>query len=205
MQTLWMLCSWLWAPWQPYPMGSSSPHCLLSRKEWSIRSEIWSQIHSFCTRKLARYVSNFGTWLRLAWALEILLPSYCGYFLCLMMLPYQTFLKHGTLNECLWISKILDWFSLQWILSFVSFQNKRKWVCGFPWTTSIQARSTVWGAGAGSPPFAPPTSNPQSNHPFKQDNSVHSLCIIGTYLLESGQAILVPREALWASQLEASH
>ncbi len=82
---------------------------------------------------------------------------------------------------------------------------KRKWVCGFPWTTSIQARSTVWGAGAGSPPFAPPTSNLQSNHPFKQDNSVHSLCIIGTYLLESGQAILVPREALWASQLEAWH
>jgi hypothetical protein len=54
MQTSWMSCSWFWAPWQPYPMGSSSPHCLLSRKEWSTRSEIWSQIHSFCTRELAR-------------------------------------------------------------------------------------------------------------------------------------------------------
>lgn len=126
MQTSWMSCSWFWAPWQPYPMGSSSPHCLLSRKEWSTRSEIWSQIHSFCTRELARYVSNFGTWLRLARALEIFLPSYCGYFLSLMMFPYQTFLKHGTLNECLWISKILDWFSLQWILSFVSNKKKKK-------------------------------------------------------------------------------
>ncbi len=131
MQTLWMLCSWFWAPWQPYPMGSSSPHCLSSRKGWSTRSEIWSQIHSFCTRELARYVSNFGTWLRLARALETLLPSYCGYFLCLMMRPYQTCSSIGNPPSfILWIFLVSDNASLpdilkawhtEWML--VSFQN----------------------------------------------------------------------------------
>lgn len=53
------------------------------------------------------------------------------------------------------------------------------------------------GCRCGLPSHCTPNYQPPENHPFKQDNSVHSLCIIGTYLLESGQAILVPGRPCW--------